>query len=60
MTNYEAALRAQLITLQSALKSASGYSLNTQLVIQCDIIRDQIYAIEEEIDKEKISSLQQD
>lgn len=48
---YVAALLAQKVSLSARLKAASGYVLNLDLNLECDLLRKQIEAINEELSK---------
>jgi hypothetical protein len=48
---YQAALIAQRVSLSARLDAASGYILNTGLQLECELLRNQITAIDAELYK---------
>lgn len=49
MTPYEAALEALLVSLRARVEATSGYSLNTAMQIETQVLWKQIDAIKAEL-----------
>ncbi len=48
---YIAALRAQIVSLEARREHARGYSLNTQLQLEAQLLRAQIQALQTELQR---------